>query len=78
VRASRIDGAQYQDNFLPIHIAKDVKRLKTQCKQWERPLSGASHYTRPLKYHGDGEVSQFGPNGNTPVAPHVTGSYKMR
>jgi ETC complex I subunit conserved region len=77
-RPGRLDGAQYQDNFLPKTVASDIKRLKTQCKHWERELSGSSHYTRPLKYHGDGEVPQYGPNGNAPVAPHVPGSYKMR
>lgn len=78
LRSPRSDGAQYQDNFLPQVVASDVQRNKTQCKHWERPLAGASHYDRPLKYHGDGIVPQHGPNGNAPVAKHVPGFYAMR
>lgn len=78
LRPPRSDGAQYQDNFLPQVVASDVQRNKTQCKHWERSLAGASHYQRPLKYHGDGTVPQFGPNGNAPVAKHVPGFYAMR
>jgi NADH dehydrogenase (ubiquinone) Fe-S protein 4 len=69
---------QYQDNFLPKKIAAKVKAERTQCSQWERPKACASHYMRPLKYHGDGEVSQHGPNPQEKVAPHVEGCYKMR
>lgn len=77
-REIRKDAAQYQDNFLPQTVASDVKRNKTQCKHWERSAAGASHYQRPLKYHGDGEVPQFGPNATAPVAKHMEGYYKMR
>jgi hypothetical protein len=78
LRNYRTDNAEYQDNFLPKSIVSDVKRRKTQCNHWERELAGSSHYMRPLKYHGDGEVAQYGPNRNAPVAPHVPGSYKIR
>ena len=77
-REMRSDAVQYQDNFLPQIIASDIQRNKTQCKQWERTAAGTSHYQRPLKYHGDGEVPQYGPNGNAPVEKHVEGYYKMR
>ena len=78
LRNGRSDGAQYSDNFLPQIIVSDVKRNKTQCKHWERNKAGASHYQRPLKYHGDGEVPQHGPNGTQAVDKHVDGYYKMR
>lgn len=77
-RKGRNDDAQYQDNFLPQRIATKVRMDKTQCNHWERYAAGTSHYDRPLKYHGDGEVDQYGPNGSQERAPHVSGYYKMR
>jgi hypothetical protein len=78
LRAIRRDGAQYQDNFLPQDIADEVQRERKQCKHWERSKSCASHYMRPLKYHGDGLVEQFGPNPDQKTAKHVESVYKMR
>lgn len=78
VRRMRNDGVTYQDNFLPLRIATMVKMDGRKCDQWQRKKSGASHYTRPLKYHGDGLVPQYGPNGTAEVAPHVEGQYKLR
>lgn len=78
MRQMRNDGAAYQDNFLPQRIATMVRMDGTKCNQWYRPKSGASHYNRPLKYHGDGIVDQYGPNPNAEVAAHVEGKYKMR
>jgi NADH dehydrogenase (ubiquinone) Fe-S protein 4 len=78
LRQMRHDGAQYQDNFLPQRIAALVRRDATKCDHWHRPEAGASHYNRPLKYHGDGIVAQYGPNPDAEVAPHVEGKYKMR
>lgn len=77
-RDYRDDEAQYQDNFLPQSVTTDLHREKTQCKQWSRTKSGASHYFRPLKYHGDGVVPQHGPNAEETTKPHVEGYYKMR
>lgn len=77
-RANRTDGAQYQDNFLPQRTSSLVQREGKSNKEWERPLSCTSHYMRPLKYHGDGEVPQFGTNPDEPIAKHVPGIYKMR
>lgn len=77
-RKGRSDDAQYQDNFLSQAVASRVRREKKKCDQWYRDEACTSHYTRPLKYHGDGEVPQYGPNGTAPVAPHVQGTYKMR
>jgi len=77
-RQMRHDGAQYQDNFLPQRVAALVRRDGTKCDHWHRPAAGASHYTRPLKYHGDGIVAQYGPNPDAEVAPHVEGKYKTR
>lgn len=78
LRRGRDDDAQYQDNFLPQNVAGMVKRERTGCDHWHRPKSGASHYFRPLKYHGDGTVKQHGPTAGAEVAPHVEGYYKMR
>ena len=77
-RTGRSDDAQYQDCFLPQSVVAKVKRDRTNCNHWERPLAGTSHYDRPLKYHGDGEVVQHGPNGTDAPAKHVAGHYKMR
>lgn len=77
-RKIRRDGAQYQDNFLPQDVADQVVREKTLCNHWERPKSCTSHYMRPLKYHGDGESPQYGPNPKQKTAKHVEGVYKMR
>jgi len=73
------DGkVEYQDNFLPKIVAKKVQRDKSKCNWFERSAAGASHYFRPLKYHGDGVVPQYGPNGDAAVAPDVEGKYKLR
>eukprot|EP00591_Stephanopyxis_turris_P009130 CAMPEP_0195508872 /NCGR_PEP_ID=MMETSP0794_2-20130614/1968_1 /TAXON_ID=515487 /ORGANISM="Stephanopyxis turris, Strain CCMP 815" /LENGTH=267 /DNA_ID=CAMNT_0040635953 /DNA_START=99 /DNA_END=902 /DNA_ORIENTATION=+ len=78
LRLSRDDGATYQDNFLPKPVAYKVMADGTKCDHWHRDKAGCSHYFRPLKYHGDGEVDQYGPNGDAPKAPHVDGKYKRR
>lgn len=78
LRPIRSDDAQYQDNFLPQAVAKRVKMEGASCAEWERKAAGASHYFRPLKYHGNGTVPQHGPNGNAKVAPPVEGYYKIR
>lgn len=77
-RPGRNDGAQYQDNFLPLAVAKRVQMEGAECDHWSRTEAGCSHYTRPLKYHGDGEVPQFGPNGTQAVDKHVESYYKLR
>lgn len=78
MRMARSDGAQYQDNFLPQAITYKVRKENTKCDHWHRPEAGASHYFRPLKYHGDGLVRQHGPNGEAPQAPDAKSYYKMR
>lgn len=78
LRTIRDDDAQYQDNFLPQDVAKQVQLEGTGCKHWERTQAGTSHYFRPLKYHGDGLVPQHGPNGKAEIAKHAEGYYKMR
>ncbi len=72
------DDAQYQDNFLPQAVAAQVKKEGASCDHWKRDLAGTSHYFRPLKYHGDGEVRQHGPNVAEETLPHVEGYYKLR
>jgi len=78
LRYGRSDDAQYQDNFLPQAVAGQIRRERTKCDHWHRPKAGASHYMRPLKYHGDGTVTQYGPNGDAKTAPDVEGKYKLR
>ena len=77
-RMPRNDSAQYQDNFLPQYVVAKLKLDRTRCKHWERPLAGTSHYTRPLKYHGVGEVRQHGPNLHKELDKHMVGYYKIR
>ena len=78
IRMGRDDDAQYQDCFLPQNVAGMVKRDGKKCDHWHRPAAGASHYFRPLKYHGDGTVRQHGPNRDAPLAEDRESYYKMR
>merc|ERR1719444_523373 len=69
---------EYQDNFLSKVVARKVQSDGAKCNWFERSEAGASHYFRPLKYHGDGKVAQYGPNGEKVVDKDVEGQYKMR
>jgi len=77
-RRTRSDSAQYQDNFLPQDVAAKVTKEGPNCDHWHRQEGCASHYFRPLKYHGDGVVRQHGPEMHADIAPSVKGIYKMR
>jgi hypothetical protein len=72
------DEIQYEDNFLPLIVASRVLMEGTSCDQWHRTASGASHYRRPLKYHGVGTAPQFGPNPDAPIAEYTESFYKRR
>ena len=78
LRQGRDDDAQYQDNFLPQAVAGAIRRERTKCDHWQRPKAGASHYFRPLTYHGDGLTRQHGPNREQTTEAHVEGQYKLR
>ncbi|KAL7524990.1 hypothetical protein ACHAWF_001164 [Thalassiosira exigua] len=78
LRKGRDDDAQYQDVFLPQAVTGRVKREGHKCDQWHREASGTSHYARPLKFHGDGEVRQHGPNRDAPIEEAPEGYYKLR
>jgi len=78
IRKGRDDDAQYQDVFLPQAVAGEVKRNGHKCDHWYRDAAGASHYFRPLKYHGGGTVRQHGPNRDAPIAKEVESYHKMR
>mmetsp|Transcript_7599 Transcript_7599/g.18854 ORF Transcript_7599/g.18854 Transcript_7599/m.18854 type:complete len:281 (+) Transcript_7599:53-895(+) len=78
IRKGRDDDAQYQDVFLPQNVAGKVKREGHKCDHWYREAAGASHYFRPLKYHGDGIVRQHGPNLEAPVEKDTESYYKLR
>lgn len=77
-REMRSDGAQYQDNFLPQAVTAKMAKERKMCDHWKRAESGTSHYFRPLRYHGQGVVPQYGPNSDQESDPHVEGYYKRR
>jgi len=77
-RQVRQDGAQYQDNFLPQAIASRIQKERKACDQWKRSAAGASHYFRPLRYHGEGVVPQYGTNPDQEIDPAVESYYKLR
>lgn len=78
IRKGRADDAQYQDVFLPQSVAGKMKREGHKCDHWQRDAAGASHYFRPLKYHGDGIVRQHGPDREAPVEKDAESYYKLR
>lgn len=78
IRKGRDDDAQYQDCFLPQAVAGRVKREGKRCDHWHRPAAGASHYFRPLKFHGDGTVRQHGPDRDAATEKDVESYYKLR
>lgn len=78
IRKGRDDDAQYQDVFLPQNVSAKLKVEGMKCNHWYRESSGASHYFRPLKFHGDGVVRQHGLNREMEIVKDVEGGYKMR
>ena len=50
----------YSHNFLQKWVETDLKVNGTETKHFARPQKNASHYFRPLKFHGDGECVQHG------------------
>ena len=50
----------YSHNFLQKWVETDLKVNGTETKHFARPRPNASHYFRPLKFHGDGECVQHG------------------
>eukprot|EP00633_Aureoumbra_lagunensis_P000387 CAMPEP_0197297854 /NCGR_PEP_ID=MMETSP0890-20130614/42155_1 /TAXON_ID=44058 ORGANISM="Aureoumbra lagunensis, Strain CCMP1510" /NCGR_SAMPLE_ID=MMETSP0890 /ASSEMBLY_ACC=CAM_ASM_000533 /LENGTH=224 /DNA_ID=CAMNT_0042775241 /DNA_START=127 /DNA_END=801 /DNA_ORIENTATION=- len=52
----------YSDNFLPPGHANEIKAYGQKTKIFKHPTANQSHYFRPLKYHGDGQARQHGPN----------------
>mmetsp|Transcript_19599 Transcript_19599/g.40935 ORF Transcript_19599/g.40935 Transcript_19599/m.40935 type:complete len:348 (+) Transcript_19599:17-1060(+) len=61
-RKEKDNAEDYGENFLPKAVKHHLKTNKMSSDFFQRDLSGASHYFRPLKYHGDGIVRQHGPN----------------
>jgi len=78
LRRGRDDDAQYQDVFLPQNVTVKIKREGHKCDHWYRDAAGASHYFRPLKYHGNGTVRQHGPNIDAPTEKDAESYYKLR
>ena len=54
----------YAHNFLPPNTLIQLKKQGVNNKIFENPAYGKSHWFMPLKFHGDGEVVQFGPKKN--------------
>mmetsp|Transcript_40526 Transcript_40526/g.66455 ORF Transcript_40526/g.66455 Transcript_40526/m.66455 type:complete len:286 (+) Transcript_40526:1-858(+) len=78
IRKGRDDGAQYQDVFLPQNVTGMMKREGHKCAHWYRTAAGASHYDRPLKYHGDGVVRQHGADREKTIDKDAASYYKLR
>jgi len=78
IRKGRDDNAQYQDVFLPQSVAGKIKREGHKCDHWYRDAAGASHYVRPLKFHGDGVVRQHGANREKPTDKDAESYYRRR
>mmetsp|Transcript_15250 Transcript_15250/g.21016 ORF Transcript_15250/g.21016 Transcript_15250/m.21016 type:complete len:256 (-) Transcript_15250:45-812(-) len=62
-RRARVVGQNtYSHNFLPPCIEHDLKLKGKKTQVFERDGKDASHFHKFLKYHGDGDVGQHGPN----------------
>lgn len=57
---------KYSHNFLPASVEADLAANKLKTKVYARPTKDKSHYFRPLKFHGDGEVPQHGKDPEKP------------
>lgn len=58
----RMGEVKYAHNFLPENIERDLKKNGLKTKVFERDAANASHFHKYLKFHGDGDVGQHGPN----------------
>lgn len=56
----------YAHNFLPAHLEATLRDEGASTKYFDNAKDGRSNYFRPLKFHGDGDVSQHGPNPDLP------------
>ena len=65
-REDKDNWAGYDENFLPAAVKHKIKEEGMKLDYYGRDKAGASHYFRPLRYHGDGVVPQWGPNGGVP------------
>ncbi|GMH81563.1 hypothetical protein TrST_g5599 [Triparma strigata] len=59
----------YDENFLPKAVKHKIGIEGLSLDYYSRDESGTSHYFRPLRYHGDGVVPQWGPEGGVPGNP---------
>jgi len=71
------DIMMYDENFLT-RIAKNDLKKGMDSDFWARAASFKSHYYRPLKFHGDGEVRQHGNNQLQEKDPEVEGHQVVR
>ena len=65
-REDKDNWAGYDENFLPPAVKHKIKEEGMKLDYYGRDKAGTSHYFRPLRYHGDGVVPQWGPNGGVP------------
>mmetsp|Transcript_37904 Transcript_37904/g.49905 ORF Transcript_37904/g.49905 Transcript_37904/m.49905 type:complete len:251 (+) Transcript_37904:70-822(+) len=62
-RKGRVMGQNtYSHNFLPPSIEHDLSQNGKKTKVFDRDGKDASHFHKFLKYHGNGDVGQHGPN----------------
>eukprot|EP00587_Corethron_hystrix_P017075 CAMPEP_0113309766 /NCGR_PEP_ID=MMETSP0010_2-20120614/7677_1 /TAXON_ID=216773 ORGANISM="Corethron hystrix, Strain 308" /NCGR_SAMPLE_ID=MMETSP0010_2 /ASSEMBLY_ACC=CAM_ASM_000155 /LENGTH=204 /DNA_ID=CAMNT_0000165081 /DNA_START=249 /DNA_END=863 /DNA_ORIENTATION=+ /assembly_acc=CAM_ASM_000155 len=69
---------QYEHNFFSKAAQVDVRTRGRKCELYHRSAAGASHYFRPLNFHGTDKVEQHGPNGKAKTAPDAESYYKRR
>lgn len=62
-RDKRYGTNTYSHNFLQKAVEADLKKNGTETTNFRKEKPDASHYFRPLKFHGDGECRQHGHDG---------------
>ena len=76
-KARDTDVFTYDENFLDKHAKHSLKQ-KMNSDYYARDASFASHYFRPLKFHGDGKVRQHGNDQMKEEEKDVEGHKVMR
>mmetsp|Transcript_9538 Transcript_9538/g.24243 ORF Transcript_9538/g.24243 Transcript_9538/m.24243 type:complete len:304 (+) Transcript_9538:293-1204(+) len=61
-RDRKIGTNYYAHNFLPAAVEAKLRTEGKNTAHFVNPKGAMSNYFRPLKFHGDGQVRQHGPN----------------
>jgi len=61
-RDRKIGTNYYAHNFLPAAVEAKLRSEGKNTQHFANPKGAMSNYFRPLKFHGDGQVRQHGPN----------------